>query len=229
MSPSVKARLIAAACVCLVAALSPGTASAATKLKVTKRASTVTIARDGNFPIPDAASLQSNGLGVLTAKIGGPQLRRARIRDVDATLQTTGTGVPGPGGVTNSALNLQASLTAPDGTTVWLVGGTTQALVGDNVGPLTLDDQSPTRLGGGAALQGSPTLTAPYNGRAQPDCFTTAGLCSLSAMNDGRVSGTWTLRVYDVIPVGFPGNSGVNVLNGWSVRVRYGKPYEVSP
>ena len=32
-----------------------------------------------------------------------------------------------------------------------------------------------------------------------------------------------------IFPAGTPGISGVNVLNSWSVRIRYGKPYEVSP
>ena len=245
ISPSI-ARLLLRRVASSPASDAPDAAAPATgkvKFKATKKGTVVTVSRDGNFPIPDAPSAQENGYGLVTAKVGGKLLQRARnvlppwvpgiarIRDIDVTIQTTGTGTPGPGGVTNAATSLQASLTAPDGTTVWLVGGSmfTFALVGDNVGPLTLDDQAPNRLGGSAALEGLPTLTAPYKGRAQPDPFTTAGLSSLSAMNDGRVSGTWTLRLYDIFPAGTPGISGVNVLNSWSVRIRYGKPYEVSP
>ena len=208
------------AAMALVLVLAVWATPASAQVRFSKDGRAVTVTRAGNFPVPDATTT-TNGLGVLTVKLGGRQLRGARIRDVNATLQTTGNG-------DFAAASFQASLTAPNGATSWLIGGTSATyLAGPNIGPLTLDDEAPNGISGSGAPQGSPILTSPYVGRAQPNCFFTAGVCSLSVMDGGPVRGTWTLRVFDFIPALFPPvGATVSVLNGWSVRIGFGRRFE---
>ena len=65
---------------CGLALIAAAPASATVKFKATKKGSVVTVSRAGNFPIPDAPSLQEFGYGALTAKVGGKLLRKARRR-----------------------------------------------------------------------------------------------------------------------------------------------------
>jgi hypothetical protein len=127
------------------------------------------------------------------------------------TLQTTGLSA-------QSAGQIDARLTAPNGMTTWLLGNN---LAEQSIGPLTLDDESPNYLGGTAGRD--PTdLVSPYIGTAQPDCFSAPGVCTLWPMDGGPASGTWTLRVYDV------DDSAVatSILNFWRLRVVAGRPYK---
>jgi len=162
-----------------------------------------------NQPVPDGTT-DTNGLLTSTISVGGKRFKGTVIRDVNVTLQTTGSS-------TNSATQVDARLTAPNGMTTWLLG---DQLSGQSIGPLTLDDQSPNRLGG--TQQRDPTmLVAPYAGSAQPDCFNSFGVCTFWPMNGGPASGTWTLRVYDV--AGTP--AATSILNFWRLTVVAGKPY----
>ena len=60
-------------------------------------------------------------------------------------------------------------------------------------------------------------------GTAQPDCAFSRGGCIFSAMDDGPVSGIWTLRIYD-IDLGPP--TETNSLASWRLHVIAGKPYK---
>ena len=198
---------------CLLAA---GPAAVAKKKK--PKPSVVTASQTVNAAIPDGTAT-TNGLLTQTMNLGGKKLKGAEIRDVNVTLQTTGSGA-------NAATQISASLTAPNGATTWPIGiglgNGPNGLGGQSIGPLTLDDESsmrlvPTALG----VQTSNALPPPYAGTAQPNCFFASGSCTLSVLDGGPVRGAWTLRAYDV------SNAGglTSVLNAWSVNVRYGKAY----
>jgi subtilisin-like proprotein convertase family protein len=163
-----------------------------------------------NQAIPDATA---TSYGMLTSTISvGKKFKGMRVRDVNVTLQTTGTS-------NNSAGQVEARLTAPNGATTWLFGQS--ALDGQMAGPLTFDDQSINHVFEGTPAPDSTNLAPPYVGTVQPDCYSARGVCSFSVMNEGPVKGTWTLRVYDAedSPV------ATSTLNGWSLRVVAGKPF----
>jgi subtilisin-like proprotein convertase family protein len=162
------------------------------------------VANPANQSIPNATAA-ADGVLASTIEVKGNKASGRKIRDVNVTLQTTGSGA-------NAALDLRALLTAPSGATTWLFSN---ALIGQNFGPLTFDDETANYIGTGAARD-SHQLTAPYVGAiSQPNCFFAFGGCTLSAMDDGRVTGTWTLTVSDRGV-----NSLTSTLNGWSLRIR---------
>jgi subtilisin-like proprotein convertase family protein len=174
-----------------------------------KGGGTAQITKQVNLPVPDATAT-TNGLLASTIHVGGKRFKGTVIRDVNVTLQTTGLSA-------QSAGQIDARLTAPNGMTTWLLGNN---LAEQSIGPLTLDDESPNYLGGTAGRD--PTdLVSPYIGTAQPDCFSAPGVCTLWPMDGGPASGTWTLRVYDV------DDSAVatSILNFWRLRVVAGRPY----
>ena len=169
---------------------------------------TATVTTPVNQQIPDATATAN---GMLTSTVSlGKKFKGSVIRDVNVTLQTTGSAP-------TAARQIDARLTAPNGMTTWLIG---HQLAGQSIGPLTLDDQSPNDLGG--AVQRDPTtLASPYAGTAQPDCFNSFGVCTFWPMNGGPSAGAWTLRVYDVSSA----NPATSLLNFWQLRVVTGKPY----
>jgi subtilisin-like proprotein convertase family protein len=174
-----------------------------------KAGGTVDITKQVNQGIPDGTNT-TNGVLTSTIAVGGKKFKGTRIRDVNVTLQTTGTAQ-------QSAGQLGARLTAPNGASTGLIQND---LSGQSVGPLTLDDESPNGLGGQNSSE--PTqLGAPYAGSAQPDCFFIPGTCTLWPMDNGPASGTWTLRMYDTN--GTP--AATSVLNSWRLTVVAGKPY----
>jgi subtilisin-like proprotein convertase family protein len=150
--------------------------------------------------------------GVLTSTImiGGKKFKKTKIRDVNVTIAGTGDSL-------TSADDLEATLTAPNGATTWLIGN---SLDGQSFGPLTFDDESSGRIGSTSAPPNPTYLPAPYIGTVQPDCFHAHGGCTLSAMDNGPASGTYTLRVIDNT------DSAENtVFNSWRLVVVAGKPY----
>jgi hypothetical protein len=177
--------------------------------KKSKAGGTADITKQVNQGIPDGTST-TNGVLTSTVAVGGKKFKGTRIRDVNVTLQTTGTAQ-------QSAGQLAARLTAPNGATTGLIQNN---LFGQSVGPLTLDDESPNALGRQNSFE--PTqLAAPYAGTAQPDCFVIPGTCTFWPMDNGPASGTWTLRMYDT--GGTP--PATSVLNSWRLTVVAGKPY----
>lgn len=153
-----------------------------------------------NAPVPDSSAA---GTGILTSTIEvGNKFKGTKIRDVNATVQFSGTGV-------DSVAGLFVLLQAPNGANATLIGGLSP---GNFVGPLTLDDETEVILSG-APFNSPGLLTSPWVGTSQPSE-------PLAIMDNGRVKGNWTLHVLDY-------NSGdTNVLNSWNLTVRAGKPYE---
>jgi hypothetical protein len=150
--------------------------------------------------VPDRAT-GSAPFGVLTSTITvGKKFKGKRVRDVNVTLQTLGSSA-------TSAADLFAILTAPNGATVTLFNG----LAGQSIGPLTLDDESRLHLGSASCVD--PTgLCAPYTGAAEPTG-------ELASMDNGRVKGTWTLKVVDLA------TSNTSILSFWGLNVAAGNPY----
>jgi hypothetical protein len=186
------------------------TSSGLALAKKKKGGGTADITRQVHQQVPDAIP-NANGLLASTIQVGGKRFKGTVIRDVNVTLQTTGSAP-------QSAEQVAARLTAPNGMTTWLLPS---ELTGASIGPLTLDDESPNTLGGSTPRD--PTdLVSPYVGSAQPDCFSDAGVCTFWPMDGGPASGTWTLRVYDTddVPV------ATSVLNLWRLTVVAGRPYQ---
>lgn len=191
----------------LTVGLASGSAVAAKKKKQ-KSGGVATLTNNANAPIPDA-SADTEGTLVSTINLGGKKFKKTKIRDVNVTVQTTGDQ-------NDSAGDLFARLTAPNGATTPLFFG----LDGQSIGPLKLDDETPNVLGGSPPAPNSETLTAPYNGTAQPNSLVGVFSGTLSLMDGGQASGTYTLRIYDTIV-------GANsILNSWTLNVTAGKPFK---
>lgn len=188
--------------------LTAGVAEAKKKRKV---GGTVDITKAVNQQVPDRAAGVNTPFGVLTSTIdvAGKKFKKARARDVNVTLQTTGSAAGAAG-------DLHAELTAPNGATVTLFA----FLSGQSVGPLTLDDESPALLF--AAPQPCVVATwlcEPYAGTARPS-VDGISIGPLAVMDNGPVKGTWTLRVFDF------DDTLTSVLNSWRLNVVAGKPYK---
>ncbi len=204
------ARLAFAAALALALALVVGVAPALAKKKP-KSVITVTGANTTSTPIPEATAT-TNGQLASVITLQGKQLAGRRIRDVNATLETTGTAA-------GAGAQLSARLISPNNTATWLIGGTTNS---QNVGPLTLDDETFVTIEPGPVGSDVTRLAAPYNGTAQPDCFLGFGQCGLFALDNGPVAGEWTLLVSDQFVAG----PATSTLVGWSIRVRAGRPFK---
>ena len=126
---------VVAAVALLGGAIFGGTADAQKKKK--KGGGSATVTKTVNAPVPDAIG---NGVEkVLDGKLAttltvGKAGKNKSIGRVAVTLQTTGLAAGAAG-------DLDANITAPDGTTVGLFGG----LAGQSIGPLTIQPNSPSR------------------------------------------------------------------------------------
>jgi hypothetical protein len=187
----------------LVTALVLGLAPAAgAKKDDPPKTRTVRVSQVVGQSIPNVTATQDGRLES-PMRLKGRKLDDRKISDVNVTVQTVGSGG-------NAAGELRAILSAPNGASTWLFGG---GLAGPNIGPLTLDDETPMFIGLG--LPRSPEqLGAAYQGTAQPVCFFAFGSCSLSTLDDGRVRGTWILRMYDTT------GAQTSTLIGWSLEIK---------
>jgi hypothetical protein len=161
--------------------------------------------------VPERAPGSDGTYGLLTSTIEvGKRFKGRVIRDVNATVQTT--GVTG----NNPSNDLDAFLSAPNGATTLLFGGLGGLNPGEavSIGPLTLDDDVPTHLFD-VFNQGDPlALKPPFAGTAMP-------AQTLASLDGGPVSGTWVLRVLDTAN----GGNETSILNFWRLNVVAGKPY----
>jgi subtilisin-like proprotein convertase family protein len=194
-------RAVIAALVCCLAL--PAVAGAAKTAKK-KGAGAVDIAQAVNQAIPDRPAGMNTPYGLLSSTITvGKRFKGKLVRDVNVTVQTTGTSA------TNSAAqDLRARLTAPNGVTTTLFGFLAP---GNTVGPLTLDDESPLFQANGPAVDPQ-ALFSPWAGTAQP-------VDVLFAMDGGPVRGAWTLRIADLA------NGDTNTLVQWRLNVIAGRAF----
>jgi hypothetical protein len=184
--------------------------TAAAKKKKKKAGGTVDITKAVNQQVPDATAT-TNGVLVSTIDVGGKKFKGTKVRDVNVTLQATGSAG-------DAAEQLTGRLTAPNGATTWLFAN---QLAGQSFGPLTIDDESVNTISFDPSRD-STLLASPYAGTAQPHCFSAQGGCTLSAMDNGPVSGTWTLRVVDndsTPPL-------TSILNSWRLTAVAGKAFQ---
>ncbi len=169
---------------------------------------TVDVTQTVNQAIPDRPVGINTPYGLLTSTITvGKRFKGKLVRDVNLTVQTTGTGA-----ANDAAADLQARLTAPNGATTELFQG---LFPGNAIGPLTLDDETSRFLSSGALVNDPRALYTPWAGTAQPDGK------PLAVMDGGRVNGAWTLSVRDLDA----GNA--STLGQWRLNVAAGMPFLV--
>ena len=163
---------------------------------------TVTItSSQGTVQLP--AKLPTGGPGATTSSTANPAVA---IPDANPTGVSSTTTLAGPGIVfdVNATVNithpydgdLQATLSAPDGTSVQLFANV--GFNNDNFVNTTLDDEAATAITAG---------TAPFTGSFRP-------AFPLSAMDGKTLAGTWTLTVVDTGP------GDVGTLNSWTVAAQ---------
>jgi hypothetical protein len=203
MSPRVRQiTMVVAVTLAAIAICAPGAAVAKKK-----RPRVLDLSNAANATIPGRAG--SNGPdGVISSMIQAPKrFRGLVIRDVNVTLQTTGVSGAFP------AASVRPQLTAPNGATVRLFTGLQSTTGAHNIGPLTIDDESPFELV--SLTSADPVgLYDPWIGAARPE-----GGRRLAVMDNGPANGTWTLTVVSAL------ENEVSLLNSWSIHVIVGRPY----
>jgi hypothetical protein len=168
---------------------------------------TINVTQQVGQLIPDATPDPNSLDGILVSTIQVGKRKGRLVRDVNATVHTTATGNMTPGQDL-----VRVFLTAPNGATTFLV----ISLFGSSIGPLTLDDESRKYLINDDLATNPFELPAPYLGAARPP------FKQLAVMDNGPVSGTWTLVALDVDanPAGRQA-----ILNSWGLRIVTGRPY----
>lgn len=200
-----------------VLALGLTLAAAADAKKKGKAGGTVTVTKAVNAPIPDETAGGTFGQLTSTISVRGRKFKGMRVRDVNATFQTTGNSPDAAG-------DLIIVLTAPNGTTTMLFGFPGG---GRSIGPLTLDDESVNAIqltstpGPSEPARDSTLLADPWAGTAQPYCYQAIGGCPLALLDNGPASGNWTLTALD--EDNLPGNT--STLNFWKLRITAGRAY----
>lgn len=195
--------------VCIAAGFAAGDAAAKKKKKgPAVFAQSVT----ANVAIPDKPPANAHETEVLSTLTVGKKFKGKSVGDVNVTgIQTTGNTSTAAGG-------LEMALSAPNGRTVLLQN---RALGGQNIGPLTLDDDTTTEICDSTTLSCSDpnaTLLRPFAGTANLINLGGGGTGPLAAFNRIPMKGTWTFRIWDNT-VG-----GTNVLNTWGLRITPLKP-----
>jgi hypothetical protein len=202
-----------------------------------KNQGSVNVSKVANLAIPDKSGPPGSGIdGVASSTIRlGKRFRGRLVRDVDITLQTTGTGdktlntSAGPVTGPFEGVDIGAILRAPNGGHVTLfengdlfppIFSTMPTVFGalPNLGPLTLDDEASIDLPGelvGLNTNDPTVLEAPYDGRARPPYK------PLRLLDGGPARGAWTLTMRD------GGETGTSNLASWRLRLVTGTPPEL--
>jgi hypothetical protein len=166
-----------------------------------------------NLAIPDASP--GGFFGIARSQINVPKKFKGKVvSDVNVTgIQTTGSGA-------DAAEDNWLVLGAPNGRTLIMTFG----LTGQNVGPLTLDDDTSTSLCTSptptpeCSLQDPESLGQPFAGTANL-AFRGNGTGSLAYFNGLKMRGTWTLTVVDDND-----DNVTSVLNAWGLKIKAAKP-----
>jgi hypothetical protein len=195
--------------ICVAAGFVAGDAAAKKKKK--QKASVFAAAVAPNAAIPDRPATGHEVPLVSTITVG-KKFKGKTVGDVNVTgIQTTGSGA-------NAASDLSFSLSSPDGQFVLLDA---TELTGQNVGPLTLDDDtsrsicpSPTPN----CPDPDSTLTEPFAGTANLFGLRQGDLAPLSNFNGASMKGTWTFRIWD------NSTGQTSILNAWGVQITAERP-----
>jgi subtilisin-like proprotein convertase family protein len=128
------------------------------------------------------------------------------------------TGIQTTGNLPSAANDLIFTLSAPSGRTVQIIN-----TIGDqNLGPLTLDDDTPISICDTPAPPCSDpaqALNRPFAGTSNLREVGTQGSGPLSTFDGLKMRGTWTLTVWDEVSIG-----QTSVFNAWGLRVKPAKP-----
>ena len=196
------ASLVAAVALSIAFAAGGGTALAKKKHS---KSPTANVTVNANQVVPPETTATSQGILTSTAVLG-KKFKGSQVGDVNVTLVGSASGAGSSIGVLN------AKLTAPNGNTVLLFS---DFLFGQTLGPLTLDDETPVFLSGGATPTSDPeALNAPYAGKAAPSS-------PLTEMDGGPAKGVWTLKIRNE-----DNNAAhVHTLTSWTLQVKTHPPY----
>jgi hypothetical protein len=206
-------RLAAVAVLSICVAGSFAAGDAAAKKKKKPKATVFAASVAPNLAIPDrpvpATEREVPAVSTITV---GKKFKGKTVGDVNVTgIQTTGSAA-------NAVPDLSFSLSSPDGQFVLLEA--TQ-LTGQNIGPLTLDDDTPTSICPSPTPTCSDpdsTLTEPFAGTANLFGLRQGDLAPLSNFNGAYMKGTWTFRIWD------NSNTRTSILNSWGLKITPEKP-----
>jgi hypothetical protein len=196
---------------CLAVGLASGDAAA--KKKKHKAPSAFAASLAPNAAIPDQPLAPGHDIIVSSTITVGKKFKGKTVGDVNVTgIQTTGDSA-------TSAQDLSFAIAAPNGKWV-LLNGT--SLGGQNIGPLTLDDDTQTSVCNSATPTCSDpdaTLLRPFAGTANELGLSTGDAGPLSIINGSPMRGTWTFTIWDNNH-----NARASVLNGWGLQITAEKP-----
>jgi hypothetical protein len=186
----------------VTAGLATGGLAQAKKKKKKSPTADVTVQVNQQVPVSTPGPPGRNGRLVSTTTLGG-KFKGQEIKDVNARITASGADVGG----------LALRLSAPNGDTTCLLG-CANGLFGTQIGPLTLDDETPIILSGAnpAFFQDPDQLFSPYAGTAEPEG-------TLSHLDGGASKGTWTLRAANADP------SNPVTISQWGIHVTTHRPY----
>ena len=163
-----------------------------------------------NVAIPDGAATGPSTPLNSTITVG-KKFKGKVIGDVNVT------GIRTTGNANQAANDLDFRLISPNGRGLIILGAFVE---GQNIGPLTLDDDTFTEICYHAPCAYAPqTLLAPYAGTANLLFNGASGQGPLAALNGRPMKGTWTLQVWDK-----DGGGDTSVLNSWGLQVTAKKP-----
>jgi subtilisin-like proprotein convertase family protein len=194
-----------------------GTASAAKK-KGKKSPSVFKQQVSPNLGIPDAPV--AGAFTPVTSTITVSKKFKGKVvGDLDITgYQTTGS-------VADAADDISAVLTAPSGLTVTIFNPDNNGIGDQNIGPLTLNDDTPTSLCNSATPpceDPQQTLNRPFAGTANLFMLAGSETGPLSAFDGTSMKGAWTLTLYDIA------NNQTSVLNSWGLSITPARPIAAS-
>ena len=193
---------------CIGAGFATGDAAAKKKHK----ASVFSASLSPNAAIPDRPATAQDIVVASTVTVG-KKFKGKTVGDVNVT------GIRTTGSATNAAQDLSFSISPPNGKVVLLEG---TALGGQNIGPLTLDDDTPTSICNDSTLSctdPNATLIQPFAGTANLLGLATGDTSPLSMLNGSQMRGTWTFRIWDN-----SNNGKTSTLNGWGLRITPERP-----
>ena len=165
-----------------------------------------------NAAIPNNSASPAPSTPFVSTFTVGKKFKGKTVGDVNVTgITTTGSG---PG----AANDLGFRVTAPSGRSVTLI----KPGIGDqNIGPLTLDDNTPVSIcdSSSPCRYYTQQLNRPFAGTANLAFLGTAGTGPLAAFDGLPMRGHWLLTVWDQVT---PGTT--SVLNSWGLKITAERP-----
>lgn len=204
---------ILALAVCTTVGMTAGGATAAKKKKK-KGPSVFKQQRAANLAVPDAPA--TGTATAVTSTITVPKSFKGKsVGDLDLTgLQITGAGAGDAG-------DIALVLTAPSGLTMTITNPDNNSNGDQNIGPWTLNDDTPTSICDSATLtceDPQQTLLRPFAGTSNAFAIGGSDTGPLSAFDGTPMRGTWTLTAYD------ESNTGTAVVNSWGLAITPARP-----